>query len=271
MDGGSNDGSVEIIEKFANRIDYWESKPDRGQSHAINKGWRRATGEIIAWINSDDIYLPSAFQHVSSAFSEYPQAVAFIGACELTDRNHISIGKRILPILIDGEHILKGGDIPAQPSVFLNRCVIDDIGFLSEDLNYVLDWEYWLRIGLHYEKEKIILIDEVLSAFNTWQGGKTQSAMGKNFIERRRIYNNYYQNKAPKEFLQLKSLSLANTYWREARMNLENENWMTATKNFLKATLLNPSRYHPLRAIWVNADLLVPTRPKNWLKKLLRR
>jgi len=271
MDGGSNDGSIEIIKKYADRLAYWESKPDKGQSHAINKGWQRASGDIIAWLNSDDIYLPGALQYVARAFMDHPQAVVFIGACELTDGKRFPIGKRIAPVAIDGEQILKGEDIPAQPSVFLKRQVLDEIGYLSEDLFYVMDWEYWLRIGLRYGKERVVLINEVLSAFNIWQGGKTQSGEGKDLAERRKIFTNFYKNESHEKYIHYKSLSFANTYWREARVNLENNNWISAIKNFMKAAWLKPFKYHPLQAIWVNADLLFPVNSRLLLKKIIQR
>src|SRR5450432_343463 len=70
MDGGSTDGSVDIIRRYANRLAYWVSEPDGGQSAAVAKGFRRATGDVLAWLNSDDIYLPGALSTVARAFAE---------------------------------------------------------------------------------------------------------------------------------------------------------------------------------------------------------
>ena len=267
MDGGSNDGSVNIIKKYADQLTYWESVRDRGQSHAINKGWKLSTGEIIAWLNSDDIYLPGALQQIAIAFSQYPDAVAFIGACDLTDENHISIGKRIDQIPIDGEGILAGGDIPAQPSVFLNRRVLDEIGFLNEDYYYVMDWEYWLRIGLFYGNDVCVLIDETLSAFNTWTGGKTKSGVGKDLQERRMVFSSFYSDDSNVRYLDYKSFSFASTYWREARTNSEIRNYSKALLCFLKAFWLKPTKYHPLKIIWVIADFLATNKLRRLIKE----
>ena len=80
IDGGSTDNSLEVIRKYTDRISYWVSEPDEGQSHAINKGWSMATGDIIAWINADDVYCPGAFSLVAKAFENNPDAVMVIGS-----------------------------------------------------------------------------------------------------------------------------------------------------------------------------------------------
>src|SRR5579859_2701917 len=81
FDGGSTDGSVEILRRYADQIAYWESEQDRGQSHALNKGFERATGELVGWINSDDYYRPGAFAAAAEAFEANPEAEWVCGAC----------------------------------------------------------------------------------------------------------------------------------------------------------------------------------------------
>ncbi|NVO00781.1 MAG: glycosyltransferase, partial [Geobacteraceae bacterium] len=92
IDGGSTDESVEIIKKYADRLTYWVSEPDRGQSHAINKGFERATGEIFGWLNSDDWYHPGALQAVAEAFAANPDVGAVVGAGEMVDEE----GKQLI-------------------------------------------------------------------------------------------------------------------------------------------------------------------------------
>src|SRR4030067_2556851 len=95
MDGGSTDGSLEIIKRFEHRITNWISEPDRGQSDAINKGWSMASGDIFAWLNSDDMYAPGAVQAAVQAFRENPEAGMVYGDAILVDRdgNELTIKK----------------------------------------------------------------------------------------------------------------------------------------------------------------------------------
>ena len=91
MDGGSTDNTVEILKKYEDRL-IWKSEPDRGQSHAINKGFRMATGEIIGWLNSDDTYEPDALKTVIQFFSEHPEIDLIYGDCNMIDENDNIIG-----------------------------------------------------------------------------------------------------------------------------------------------------------------------------------
>ena len=93
IDGGSTDGSVEIIKKYEKHLAYWVSEPDRGQSDAINKGLRRASGDVIAYINSDDFYLEGAFQRVSDAFLSAPNAGIYYGRCRTVGKDGLQTGE----------------------------------------------------------------------------------------------------------------------------------------------------------------------------------
>src|ERR1051326_2842776 len=94
IDGGSTDGSVDIIRRYEKDLAYWVSEKDRGQTHAINKGLRRATGEIIAYLNSDDYYLPSAFDRVAAHFRAHPDVDLIHGRCRTVDVGGNKTGER---------------------------------------------------------------------------------------------------------------------------------------------------------------------------------
>lgn len=146
IDGGSTDGTVEIIRKYEPWLTYWVSEKDAGQSDAINKGWRRSHGEIMAWLNSDDIYLPGALGKVAHAFGSADPAVGLIyGDCGQIDeysrpRGHLDISNFELSGLILSRRFLP------QPSTFIRRSVYAALGGLRAELHMAMDFEYWMRV-----------------------------------------------------------------------------------------------------------------------------
>jgi GT2 family glycosyltransferase len=151
IDGGSTDGSVDIIRKYERHLAYWVSEKDRGQTHAINKGLQRATGDIIAYINSDDFYLSGAFGLVAECFSAHPTVDLFHGRCRVVDVAGIKTGERCGAITRYAE-ILDLWDVWwkqrnfVQPEVFWTRRITAKIGAFQEELFWVMDYEYWARI-----------------------------------------------------------------------------------------------------------------------------
>jgi glycosyltransferase involved in cell wall biosynthesis len=151
IDGGSTDGSVEIIRKFQHSIAYWVSEKDRGQAHAINKGLERATGDIIAYLNSDDFYLDGTLQRVADYFVSRPEVDLIHGRCRIVDEGGAKIREQVGSItryeeMIDPWDVWWRGLYFVQPEVFWTRRIMDRIGLLREDLHWVLDYDYWLRI-----------------------------------------------------------------------------------------------------------------------------
>jgi glycosyltransferase involved in cell wall biosynthesis len=149
LDGGSTDGSVEILRRFDDRIAYWESLPDRGQSHAINKGLERATGELVGWINSDDYYLPGAFASAAAAFEGNPGAEWVCGACRYVhpDGTLDVVSRPSLPRGPRSAWAFEPWYVP-QASSFWRRAALDRVGRLREDFHYAMDVELELRLAL---------------------------------------------------------------------------------------------------------------------------
>jgi len=145
IDGGSTDNSVDIIRKYSDRITWWVSEPDSGQAEAINKGLRRGTGEIVGWLNSDDMYAPGAIQKAADFLDENPKIGLVYG-------DGVSFDKDGYPLndLKAGEWGLKdlaAFNIICQPAVFFRRELLDDAGYLDEDYHMLLDHHLWLRIA----------------------------------------------------------------------------------------------------------------------------
>lgn len=146
MDGGSTDGTVEIAQRYADQLTLI-SEPDNGQSDAINKGWRRATGDILAWLNADDLYYPDTVATAVEYLENHPQTMWLYGQADLLDADG-QPGHYNYPIFPwDYEKLLTFGCFITQPTVFLRREVIAQFGYLDESLHFGLDYEYWLRIG----------------------------------------------------------------------------------------------------------------------------
>lgn len=172
MDGGSTDNSVEIIKKYQDRLAYWVSAPDEGQSDAINKGFARATGQILAWLNSDDLYLPGAFRAVVAFFQNHPEIAGVIGDQETIDPDghHLCTVKNI-PFSF--RRTLYGGAMVPQPATFFTRKAYEITGPLDTGLQYQMDYEFFLRMasrGIRFG-----ILPRPLAAFRLHRAGKTIS------------------------------------------------------------------------------------------------
>ena len=148
IDGGSTDDSVEIIQKHSERLAYWVSEPDRGQSHAINKGLQRSTGAVIGWLNSDDTLMPGAVARVVGAMEKDPMVVH--GSVRLIDADGKTIARPKLAKRNQefGVETIVGEGLINQPGSFWNRAIMERVGHLNEDLNYIMDFELWVRMAL---------------------------------------------------------------------------------------------------------------------------
>jgi glycosyltransferase involved in cell wall biosynthesis len=147
IDGGSVDNTISILSSHPHLN--WISEPDSGQSNALNKGFKRASGEIIAWINSDDWYAPGAFECVDQFFRDNAQAKIVMGNCLRTNQvgepfDEVINYERGLPEL---RRYWVNHAIPTQPAVFFKRQMLLAHGFLDESLHYAMDYELWLRFA----------------------------------------------------------------------------------------------------------------------------
>lgn len=148
IDGGSTDGSVDIIRKYADRLDFWVSEKDSGPANAINKGLARAHGEIFGWLNSDDFLLPGAISRIVEIYKKYPAAVAWVGSCYRVDPNG-RILSCVIPHGLDRDSLADWGyrGFFYQPSCFFAARAWKETGFLDENLKFAFDLDMWLRLS----------------------------------------------------------------------------------------------------------------------------
>jgi glycosyltransferase involved in cell wall biosynthesis len=145
IDGGSTDGSREIIERYQDQLSQWISEPDSGQADAINKGFKLATGEIVAWLNSDDAYLPGAVEAAVVALSENPDAgmVCANGLMVDTEQRLLDPHRYRALDVVD----LLSFEVLLQPTVFMRRGMLETVGFLNDEYDLILDHELWVRMA----------------------------------------------------------------------------------------------------------------------------
>lgn len=173
IDGGSTDGSVNIIKKYESQLTYWVSEKDNGQSHAINKGFEKCTGDIFAYLNSDDLLEIDAVEKIVNAFIQQPDIAIVYGRCTNIDEHSVAFSKP-LGTQVDYLELLKYKMLPKihQPACFFNKKFLTRVPLIREDLNYVMDYELILWLLKHREAK---FIDENIARFRYHNDSKSVS------------------------------------------------------------------------------------------------
>lgn len=189
IDGGSTDGSVDIIRKYSNKLAYWVSEKDKGQANAINKGFRRATGDIVAWLNSDDEYCLGALEAVAKTFMADKDVDFVFG-------NRISVDENGR-VLRDDRHtrfafpaLVVYGMIVSQPATFWKRELLEKYGYLDESMRFCMDYEFFCRIGQHICAKHV---RQNLAKFRWHSGSKSSNILDVCFQEQARIKAQYFE------------------------------------------------------------------------------
>lgn len=177
IDGGSTDQTVEIIQKYSHRLSFWVSEKDNGQSHAINKGFERATGSIINWLNSDDQLMPGALHRIAELFQSNPDAMLIHGRIEYFGDTIPYRSKNLSKKDLELRYIAH--ICMPQPATFYRRELLLEQGYLDESLQFSMDADLFIRAGLHY---KLLQVDDVFARFRLHPMSKSVSGFNKNFL-----------------------------------------------------------------------------------------
>ncbi len=170
FDGGSTDGTLDILKRFEGRLQ-WRSEKDRGQSDAINKGLRKATGEIVGYLNSDDTLEPGSLDKVADYFQQNPAIDLVYGEGFLMKED--GSGKHRFPATepyFDLWRLIHVWDYILQQSTFWRRRLVDRIGYFNESLHFGMDWDYWIRAG---KAGKVGYLPEYLGCLREYETAKS--------------------------------------------------------------------------------------------------
>ncbi len=188
IDGGSIDSTLEILKKYPHLK--WVSEKDNGQAQAINKGFKIAVGDIIAWLNSDDYYENNIFGDVAAFFSTNHNCKFLYGDITYVDKYKNFI-YQLTGADLSYQNLLLHPDIVRQPSCFWRRSVLEEIGLLNEDLQVVMDYEFFLRIGKKFE---YFYLNKNFSYFRSYKENKTNVFLRKQAKELYRVMKEYNPN-----------------------------------------------------------------------------
>ncbi|MFC4599693.1 glycosyltransferase family 2 protein [Cohnella hongkongensis] len=193
IDGGSKDQTIDILRKYEDRLS-WISEKDKGQSDAINKGFKMAKGEIVAWLNSDDTYEPGAIQAAVDYFVKHPEAALVYGEGDIIDR----IGNKVKRFEATQEFdlwtLIHKWDYIMQPATFFKRKALEGVGYLNESLHWCMDWELWIKLASNYE---VGYINQVIANSREYEDTKTSTGGWKRLKEIKLLMRKYGNMRYP--------------------------------------------------------------------------
>jgi len=189
VDGGSDDNSVDVIKKYEKHLDYWVSEPDKGQSHAINKGLSRASGTLLGWLNSDDYFLDDALEHLATAYLEDETVGVVYGQGHIVDESaRITYTPKLTQVTLESLYAWCYGNDFMQPSCLFTKKAWEACGPLDEKVHIALDVDLWLKIAKNYRFKKI---NAVLSHSLTHEGAKTTAFRGLMTVDLAMVINKH--------------------------------------------------------------------------------
>lgn len=252
IDGGSSDGTVEIIRKYERRLAFWASEPDEGQADALRRGFALARGEILAYLNADDVYTPRTVETAVSTFRNDPDLALVHGDSAIINASGDKIGHKrggegaYLPYFLHMVNPI------SQPSAFWRRADYEAIGGVDSQLHYIVDYDLWSRMGLTGKKIRHIAAD--LSLFRIHAASKTRQSMLPFEQERLQLVQKYLQDGQLGPILSPHSGQL----FGAAHLRLANAYWVEGNKHEAWSHYRQAVRYTPrISYSWPSLNLLL--------------
>jgi len=265
VDGASTDETVAILRKYDDKI-HWISEPDNGQSEALNKGFQLAEGDIIGWLNADDLYMPYTVSLAVDYLQKYPEVSLVHGAGQYIDENGRVIMSR------------RGGDFGLEKLIgintimsiatFFRREIFDSVGFLNEDLHYVMDWEYWIRIAMAGLKLKHIP-DPVMALSREHSNAKTIQVKERFWQERFKVFETLFNSPdLPKDIKRLEKRAYSGVYASSAYFYLRYGQFGKSFSALQKSLKLYPSILFVYNPLFVIQNLIEIIRANIYLNNI---
>lgn len=215
MDGGSRDGTLEVLRRYEGRL-AWTSGPDGGQAQALRTGFARTRGDILAWLNADDAYRPGSIARAVAAFAAHPEAGMVFGNAEFMDAGGRPLGPAAQVMsFADARCLLQLGDCVVQPAAFFRRAAYEAVGGLDAGLYWTMDYDLWLRLAQH---GPAVHLDETLARVRCTPTTKTASGGWKRLAEIEQVARHHGGDGLPAWF----ALEAAAMHGRDALGSLRN-------------------------------------------------
>lgn len=262
IDGGSRDGSVDTIRRYEKRLAYWVSESDHGQADAINKGWRRATGDILAYLNSDDTYEPGILRHVAVTFQRHPDRGSLYGNCRVIDAAGRVRGVRQLPEM-SLDRILCWNPPLLQPAVFWRKSTIETVGELDPTLHYTMDYDLFLRVA---RMTSMVQLDQFVANMRKHPAAKTSASPRAHLAEARQVAARFLDRHA--DLAPLRSKMEAAFLLREAHVCCLTGESRRARALCGEAVRLDPFLRSDMIGVWLKS--LLPLKWANLMRRLVK-
>jgi glycosyltransferase involved in cell wall biosynthesis len=249
MDGGSTDGSADLLRRYSGKFAFWTSEKDRGQADAVNRGWARAKGEVLGWLNSDDRYRPGALPKVADGYMRNPKAAMLYGDVVEIRGDGSDAGSKNMSAF--GLRSLLLGKNMGQPGVFITRKAYASLGGLDENLHYALDFEYFLRIWSAFPAADFTYLPGLLADSRVWEHTKSYAHADQFGAEYRSVLERFFaRENLPPEIRSLRRQAYSRSvYLRQARLSLDAGDWRRGIPSLIRAMWTERSPWQAARMI----------------------